>query len=34
VPEEKEQPADLVEVTPGEQFADCLKRMMGYKLVF
>lgn len=34
VPEEKEQPTDLVEITPGEQFADCLTRMMGYKLVF
>lgn len=34
IPEEKEQPTDLVEVVPGEQFADCLKRMMGYKLVF
>lgn len=34
VPSEKEQPKDLVEVVPGEQFADCLTRMMNYKLVF
>jgi FkbM family methyltransferase len=34
VPEEKEQPNDLVEVVTGEQFVDCLNRMMRYKLVF
>lgn len=34
IPEEKEQPTDLVEVSPGEQFADCLQRMINYKLVF
>ena len=34
IPSEKEQPKDLVEVVPGEQFTDCLTRMMNYKLVF
>lgn len=34
VPEEKNQPKDLVEVTSGESFTECFNRMTAYKLVF
>lgn len=34
VPEEVEQPKDLVEVVPGEAFTDLMTRMTSYRLVF